>query len=126
MIWASYTSTHKMRARRAQSDDGPSAEAMTELMEGVKAELIKKALSMNHSNNAILGVQFQVVNDSMPFQTLVGGTEMVSKQVTVVASGTPCTVVESETLSTSAFESGSAPCADSGAPLVLAEAVLLE
>jgi hypothetical protein len=117
MIWASYTITQKMRARRAQSDEGPSEEAMAMLMEGVKAKLIQKAISMNPSNNAVLGVQFQVVNDSMPFETLLGGVDMLSKQVIVVASGTPCTVVESEALA--AFQGSSAPVA-------LAEAVILK
>jgi hypothetical protein len=42
---------------------------------------------MNPSNNAVLGVQFQVVNDSMPFETLLGGVDRPSKQVTVVGRG---------------------------------------
>jgi hypothetical protein len=114
MIWASYTISQKMRAGRAQSDEGPSAKEMDMLMEGVKAKLIQKALSMNPSNNAVLGVQFQVVNNSMPFETLLTGVHMMNKQVIVVASGTPCTVVESEALAEL-----------QGSSVALAEAVVL-
>jgi hypothetical protein len=125
MIWASQTASEKVRARRGGSDDGPSEDAMSALMKGVKTKLVEKALSMNRSNNAILGVQFHVVRDSIPYDTFAVGFDMVSKQFTVVASGAPCTVVESQMLGAPTTGSSSPQIHEHGSTIPFAEAVAL-
>jgi hypothetical protein len=127
IVWASQTLSRSMPRSTARSEDGPSEEAMNTLMEGVKSKLIEKALSLNRSNNAILGVQFQVINDSLALDS-GNGTFEVIKQITVVACGTPCTVVlledEATPVDLDPFP-GSTPEQGHGSSTVFAEAVVI-
>jgi hypothetical protein len=127
IVWASQTLSRTMQSSTAQAEDGPSEEAMSTLMEGVKSKLIEKALSLNRSNNAILGVQFQVINDSLSLDSQYGTYEVI-KQITVVACGTPCTVVSLEDEATPVDPvhfPGSAPEQGRGPSTVIAEAVVI-
>jgi hypothetical protein len=69
--------------------DGPDQDDMDLLMATVRGNLIEKALSLDRSINAILGVQFQV-NDY--FAT----DKIMTRQTTIFVSGTPGTVVSED------------------------------
>jgi hypothetical protein len=120
MIWASHTLTRKMAFRAAKNDDGPNEEDMGLLMATVRGKLIEKALSLDRSNNAILGVQFQVVNDSLA----IDPAAPVIRQITVVASGTPGTVI-SDDVEANGRPVVSAPLQENESTVVMAEAVVL-
>jgi hypothetical protein len=133
VIWASTTMSEKTKGNNGELENGPSPEAMAKVMSILQSKLIEAALTSNRSNNAILGVQFQVMNDSFPCDS-----RHTTKQVTVVACGTPCSVVPlngESSLELRYPESGLVPttmgiCATpvdtSASSLVLAEAIVLE
>jgi hypothetical protein len=123
--------SEKTNGTNSELENGPSPEAMAKVMSILQSKLIEATLSSNRSHNAILGVQFQVINDSFPCNR-----RHVTKQVTVVACGTPCAVVPlngESSLELRFPESGLAPatttiCATpvdtSTSRLVLAEAIV--
>jgi hypothetical protein len=109
-----------MKFRTAQKDDGPNEEDMGLLLATVREKLIEKALFLDRSNNAVLGVQFQVVNDTLAPDAAAS----VTRQITIVASGTPGTVVP-ENAEANSRPAVSAPLQENEPSIVLAEAIIL-